>query len=73
MINVYVSLVEWPALKLHFCLIEKKKNQTKWVQAKKLTARSEKEATEADLLTAKMQIEAADEAEDTKKRFHKSM
>ncbi|XP_031279227.1 uncharacterized protein LOC116137688 isoform X2 [Pistacia vera] len=41
--------------------------------AKKVTARSEKEATEADLQTAKMQVEAADEAEDTKKRLHKSM
>lgn len=59
--------------KVAFLFDWKKKNQSKWVQAKKLTARSEKEATEADLLTAKMQIEAADEAEDTKKRFHKSM
>ncbi|XAR48481.1 hypothetical protein NMG60_11031309 [Bertholletia excelsa] len=41
-------------------------------QAQKLTARNEKEATEADLRTAKMQVEAADAAEDTKKRLDKS-
>ncbi|KAE8057099.1 hypothetical protein FH972_013816 [Carpinus fangiana] len=40
---------------------------------KKLTARSEKEATEADLMAAKMQVEAADAAEETKKRLDKSM
>ncbi|KAM1014301.1 hypothetical protein TB2_044125 [Malus domestica] len=35
-------------------------------QAKKLTARNEKEATEAELQTAKMQVDAVDAAEDTK-------
>ncbi|XP_059462046.1 uncharacterized protein LOC132191042 [Corylus avellana] len=40
---------------------------------KKLTARNEKEATEADLMAAKMQVEAADAAEETKKRLDKSM
>ncbi|KAB2628730.1 hypothetical protein D8674_033525 [Pyrus ussuriensis x Pyrus communis] len=39
-------------------------------QAKKLTARNEQEATEAELQTAKMQVEAADAAEDTKNRLH---
>ncbi|XP_021903577.1 stress response protein NST1 isoform X2 [Carica papaya] len=38
-------------------------------QAKKLTARNEKEATEADLATAKMEVEAADDAENMKKRI----
>ncbi|XP_050378520.1 uncharacterized protein LOC126795815 [Argentina anserina] len=42
-------------------------------QAKKLTARNEKEAAEADLLTAKMQAEATDAAEDTKNRLNKSV
>ncbi|XP_004287438.1 PREDICTED: uncharacterized protein LOC101307528 [Fragaria vesca subsp. vesca] len=42
-------------------------------QAKRLTARSEKEATEADLVTAKMQVEATDAAEDTKSRLNKSV
>ncbi|KAL6317328.1 hypothetical protein AAG906_030081 [Vitis piasezkii] len=42
-------------------------------QGKKMTARNEKEATQADLLTEKMQVEAADAAEDTKKNLHKSM
>ncbi|CAN6584244.1 unnamed protein product [Malus baccata var. baccata] len=41
-------------------------------QAKKLTARNEQEATEAELQTAKMQVEAADAAEDTKNRLHNS-
>ncbi|KAJ4701492.1 hypothetical protein OWV82_024728 [Melia azedarach] len=41
--------------------------------AKKATARNEKEATEADLQTAKMQVEAADSAEETKKRIDKFM
>ncbi|XP_062165473.1 uncharacterized protein LOC133871995 isoform X3 [Alnus glutinosa] len=40
---------------------------------KKLTARNEKEATEADLLAAKMQVEAADAAEEAKKRLDKTM
>lgn len=44
-----------------------------WKQTKKLTARNEKEATEADLMAAKMQVEAADSAEETKKRLDKSM
>ncbi|KAM5575244.1 hypothetical protein ABKV19_014270 [Rosa sericea] len=42
-------------------------------QAKKLTARNEKEAAEADLVTAKMQVEATDAAEDTKNRLNKSV
>ncbi|KAK9930117.1 hypothetical protein M0R45_027172 [Rubus argutus] len=42
-------------------------------QAKKLTARNEKEASEADLLSAKMQVEAADSAEDTKNKINKSV
>lgn len=43
-------------------------------QGKKMTARNEKEAAEADLLTEKMQVEAANAAEDTKKKnLHKSM
>ncbi|XP_058221979.1 uncharacterized protein LOC131331985 [Rhododendron vialii] len=41
-------------------------------QAKKMSARNEKESSEADLRTAKMQVEAADAAEDTKKRLEKS-
>ncbi|KAI4388683.1 hypothetical protein MLD38_000989 [Melastoma candidum] len=40
-------------------------------QAKKLTAKNEKEALEADLRTSKMQVEAADSAEDTKMRIRK--
>ncbi|OMO50817.1 hypothetical protein CCACVL1_30234 [Corchorus capsularis] len=42
-------------------------------QAKRLTARNEQEATRAELRAQKMQVEAADEAEDTKKRIYKSM
>lgn len=34
-----------------------------------MTARNEKEASEADLVSAKMQVEAADSAEDTKNRL----
>ncbi|KAA8528383.1 hypothetical protein F0562_035738 [Nyssa sinensis] len=41
-------------------------------QGMKLVARNEKEASEADLQTAKMQVEAADAAEDSKKRLDKS-
>lgn len=41
-------------------------------QAKKLTARNEQEATEAELRTSKMQVEAADAAEETKKRLSNS-
>ena len=41
-------------------------------QAKKITAKNEKEATAADLETAKMQVEAADAAEETKNRLNKS-
>ena len=44
-----------------------------WKQAKKLTAKNEREATEADLKASKMQVEAADAAEETKKRLEKSM
>ncbi|KAL5777435.1 hypothetical protein ACOSP7_010361 [Xanthoceras sorbifolium] len=40
---------------------------------KKVTAINEQEATKADLQTAKMQVEASDEAEETKKRLDKSM
>ncbi|KAK8552118.1 hypothetical protein V6N13_120541 [Hibiscus sabdariffa] len=42
-------------------------------QAKKLTAKDEKEAATADLQAQKMQVEAADEAENNKKRIYKSM
>lgn len=35
---------------------------------KKLTAKNEKETSEADLQAAKMQVEAADEAENQKKQ-----
>ncbi|KAL9450121.1 hypothetical protein AB3S75_011949 [Citrus x aurantiifolia] len=42
-------------------------------QAKKATARNEREATEADQQIWKMQVEAADNAEETKKRLDKSM
>ncbi|XP_010254607.1 PREDICTED: uncharacterized protein LOC104595542 [Nelumbo nucifera] len=38
-------------------------------QAKRLAARNEKEASEADLQATKMQIQAADAAEHTKKRL----
>ncbi|KAG5541920.1 hypothetical protein RHGRI_021671 [Rhododendron griersonianum] len=41
-------------------------------QAQTMSARNEKESTEADLWTAKMQVEAADAAEDTKKRIENS-
>ena len=44
-----------------------------WKQAKKLTEKNEREATEADLKASKMQVEAADAAEETKKRLEKSM
>ena len=44
-----------------------------WKQAKKMTAKKEREATEADLKAAKMQVEATDAAEETKKRVDKSM
>jgi hypothetical protein len=44
-----------------------------WKQAKKLTAKNKREATEADLKASKMQVEAADAAEETKKRLDKSM
>ncbi|KAL0352441.1 UNVERIFIED_CONTAM: hypothetical protein Scaly_1632800 [Sesamum calycinum] len=37
--------------------------------SKKLSAKTEKEATDADLQTAKMQVQAADHAEDIKKRL----
>ncbi|CAH9053293.1 unnamed protein product [Cuscuta europaea] len=38
-------------------------------QAKKMTARSEEEAAEADLHASKMEVEAADAAEHIKKKF----
>ncbi|OIT00337.1 PREDICTED: uncharacterized protein LOC109230434 [Nicotiana attenuata] len=41
-------------------------------QGKKMTARSEEEATQADMLKAKMEVEAADAAENTKKRLDNS-
>ncbi|KAG6644490.1 uncharacterized protein LOC122318045 [Carya illinoinensis] len=41
--------------------------------AKKMTARNEREASEADLKAAKMQVEATDAAEETKKRLEKTM
>lgn len=37
---------------------------------KKLTAKTEEDATDADLQVAKMQVEAADHAEDVKNRLH---
>ncbi|KAL5988425.1 hypothetical protein ACLOJK_036189 [Asimina triloba] len=37
--------------------------------AKKVTAKNEKEASEADLRAAKLQVEASDEAERTKKQL----
>lgn len=39
---------------------------------KKWTAKNEKEATEADLMASKMQVDAADEAEEARKRLDKS-
>lgn len=42
-------------------------------KAKKMTARNEREASEADLKAAKMQVEATDAAEETKKRLEKTM
>ncbi|XVE95156.1 hypothetical protein REPUB_Repub02eG0072200 [Reevesia pubescens] len=42
-------------------------------QAKKRKARNEKEATAAELQTQKMQVEAADEAENSKEKIYKSM
>lgn len=42
-------------------------------KAKKMTARNEREASEADLKAAKMQVEAAEAAEETKKRLEKTM
>ncbi|XP_061359374.1 uncharacterized protein LOC133303479 [Gastrolobium bilobum] len=41
-------------------------------QAKTITARNEKEASEAELEATKMQVEAADAAEDIKNRLNKS-
>ncbi|EXC01186.1 hypothetical protein L484_025564 [Morus notabilis] len=41
-------------------------------QAKKLTARNEREATQADLKAEKMQVDAANAAEDAKARIQKS-
>ncbi|XP_010517141.1 PREDICTED: uncharacterized protein LOC104792649 [Camelina sativa] len=41
-------------------------------QTKKLTAKNEKEATEAYLTETKMQVDATDEAENAKKRLHQS-
>ncbi|XWS25408.1 hypothetical protein CRYUN_Cryun27aG0065600 [Craigia yunnanensis] len=41
-------------------------------QAKKLKARNEKEAAAAELQAQKMQVEAADEAENTKETIYKS-
>ncbi|VVB01056.1 unnamed protein product [Arabis nemorensis] len=41
-------------------------------QIKKLTAKNEKEATDAQLTETKMQVEATDEAENAKKRLHQS-
>ncbi|KAK9166217.1 hypothetical protein Scep_001408 [Stephania cephalantha] len=38
-------------------------------QAHKMTSKNEEEATQADLRTAKAQVEATDAAEDTKKRL----
>ncbi|KAJ7965873.1 hypothetical protein O6P43_015437 [Quillaja saponaria] len=39
---------------------------------KKLMAKNEREATEAELQTSKMQVEATDAAEDTKNRLNRS-
>ncbi|KAK7385408.1 hypothetical protein VNO78_31126 [Psophocarpus tetragonolobus] len=41
-------------------------------QAKTITARNEKEASEAELEATKMQVEAADAAEDIKNKLNKS-
>lgn len=41
-------------------------------QAKTIAARNEKEASAAELETAKKQVEAADAAEDIKNRLNKS-
>ncbi|KAK7275858.1 hypothetical protein RIF29_16984 [Crotalaria pallida] len=41
-------------------------------QVKTITARNEKEASEAELEASKMQVEAADAAEDIKNRLNKS-
>ncbi|XP_018438478.1 uncharacterized protein LOC108810904 [Raphanus sativus] len=41
-------------------------------QTKRLTAKNEKEATDAHLTETKMQVEATDEAENAKKRLHQS-
>ncbi|XP_006411060.2 uncharacterized protein LOC18027183 [Eutrema salsugineum] len=41
-------------------------------QTRRLTAKSEKEATEAQLTESKMQVDATDEAENAKKRLHHS-
>lgn len=41
-------------------------------QAKIITARNEKEASEAELEVSKKQVEAADAAEDIKNRLNKS-
>ncbi|CAH8265194.1 unnamed protein product [Arabidopsis lyrata] len=41
-------------------------------QTKRLTAKNEKEATEAHLTETKMQVDATDEAENAKKRLHQS-
>lgn len=38
-----------------------------------MTAKNEKEATEADLQAAKMQVDAADDAERTKMKLEKSL
>ncbi|XP_010530296.1 PREDICTED: uncharacterized protein LOC104806901 [Tarenaya hassleriana] len=39
-------------------------------QVKKMKAKNEREATEANLTETKMQVEATDEAENAKKRLH---
>ncbi|KAG7574094.1 hypothetical protein ISN44_As09g023130 [Arabidopsis suecica] len=41
-------------------------------QTKRLTAKNEKEATDAHLTETKMQVDATDEAENAKKRLHQS-
>ncbi|XP_057442416.1 uncharacterized protein LOC130734124 [Lotus japonicus] len=41
-------------------------------QAKVITAKNEKEASEAELEASKMQVEAADAAEDAKNKINKS-
>ncbi|WMV40965.1 hypothetical protein MTR67_034350 [Solanum verrucosum] len=41
-------------------------------QGKKMRAKSEEELTEADMVKAKMEVEATDEAEKTKKQLNKS-